>query len=77
MAAAVLGTSVDDIDAQIESGESTSEPVKSEVPVYLAYFTAWPDSDGRVQYYQDVYGRDAHLVAAMERAEASRGAGAR
>ena len=36
------------------------------VPVYLAYFTAWVDGDGVAQFRNDVYGRDAALIAALE-----------
>ncbi len=29
------------------------------IPVYVAYFTAWPDKNGKVEYFDDVYERDA------------------
>ena len=28
------------------------------IPVYVAYFTAWPNKDGVVEYFDDVYDRD-------------------
>ena len=28
------------------------------MPVYLTYFTAWADDSGKIQYYNDIYGRD-------------------
>lgn len=37
------------------------------VPVYLVYFTAWVDENGVAQFRDDVYGRDAALMAALER----------
>lgn len=37
------------------------------VPIYLAYFTAWVDEDGVAQFRNDIYGRDAALIAALER----------
>jgi len=40
--------------------------------VYLAYFTAWPDAQGTVRYYKDVYRRDANLAQAIARTEAAR-----
>jgi len=49
-----------------------SERVGADIPVYLAYFTAWPDPDGAVRYYGDVYDRDAHLKTALEKTEAAR-----
>jgi murein L,D-transpeptidase YcbB/YkuD len=72
MAAALLGTSVDHIDKRIASKNTEKEFVKRDIPVYLAYFTAWPDADGKVRYYDDVYDRDAHLKTALAKTEAAR-----
>ena len=72
MAAALLGASPDYIDQKIARGENASEPVPGDVPVYLAYFTAWPDLDGNVHYYADIYGRDDHLATALKKTEAAR-----
>jgi len=74
MAAAVLGKSVDYVNKQIARGENASERV-GEVPVYLAYFTAWPDQSGAVHYYGDVYDRDAHVKTAFEKTENARKGG--
>jgi murein L,D-transpeptidase YcbB/YkuD len=71
MAAAVLGTSVDAIAAKLKQGH-TSEKVPVKIPVYVAYFTAWPDAEGKMQYYDDVYGRDARLTEAMQKTDAAR-----
>jgi murein L,D-transpeptidase YcbB/YkuD len=35
------------------------------IVVHLAYFTAWPDADGRIRYYTDVYGHDPELADAL------------
>jgi len=72
MAAALLGKSVGYVEKQIARGENASERVGADIPVYLAYFTAWPDPDGAVRYYGDVYDRDAHLKTALEKTEAAR-----
>ena len=72
MAAAILGTSVDHVDKRIGSKQTDKEIVKREIPVYLAYFTAWPDAVGKVHFYDDVYDRDAHLKIAFEKTEAAR-----
>ncbi|MGN6571925.1 MAG: L,D-transpeptidase family protein [Pseudolabrys sp.] len=74
MAAAVLGKSVDYVNKQIARGENASERV-GDVPVYLAYFTAWPDQSGTVHYYGDIYDRDAHMKTAFEKTEAARKGG--
>lgn len=53
-----------EIDARIDSGESTTEKLKHKLPVHLVYFTAWPDESGRIVYYDDIYGRDARMEKA-------------
>ena len=72
MAAALLGRNVGYVDKRIASGDSESEKVTRDIPVYLAYFTAWPDANGSVHYYDDVYSRDAHLQTALAKTEAER-----
>jgi murein L,D-transpeptidase YcbB/YkuD len=71
-AAAVLKTSVDFVDGQIADGAKKDMPVPEEVPVYVAYFTAWPTDDGTVHYYDDIYGRDAETLNAIAVLTASR-----
>jgi murein L,D-transpeptidase YcbB/YkuD len=71
MAAAVLGTDVDHIAAKLKQGHSF-EKVTRKIPVYVAYFTAWPDLGGKVEYFGDVYDRDAKLKDAMTRTDAAR-----
>jgi murein L,D-transpeptidase YcbB/YkuD len=75
MAAALLGTGIGHVDKQIAEGANASQPVPGDIPVYLAYFTAWPDLHGAVHYYADVYGRDAHLASALAKTEAARAKG--
>jgi murein L,D-transpeptidase YcbB/YkuD len=72
MAAALLGVGVAEIDRNIARGENRSVQVAGDIPVYLAYFTAWPDAQGSVHYYKDVYRRDAHLAQAIERTKDAR-----
>lgn len=38
------------------------------VPVHLVYFTAFPDADGTIRRFDDVYGRDAPLYEAIRKA---------
>nr|WP_316654454.1 L,D-transpeptidase family protein [uncultured Gellertiella sp.] len=65
MAAAVLGTTVDDIAKQLSVSGNKAIPVPGKVPVYVSYFTAWPDKNGVVQYFDDVYGRDDYTRKAF------------
>jgi murein L,D-transpeptidase YcbB/YkuD len=66
MAAAVLGTTVDDVAEQIADGRNKGVQVPQRIPVYVAYFTAWPNKDGAVEYFDDVYERDMYMGRAFE-----------
>lgn len=66
MAAAVLGVDKEKVAADIGTGKNMSVPVPSKIPVYVAYFTAWPDANGKVQFFDDVYSRDTYLQRAMD-----------
>lgn len=72
MAAAVLGKSKSYISSRIAQGENESEPVNANINVYVAYFTAWPDPEGTVQYFGDMYDRDVYLSRAIERTSSGR-----
>jgi murein L,D-transpeptidase YcbB/YkuD len=65
MAAAVLDKPVDYVAAKIGAGHS-SEKITRKIPVYVAYFTAWPDQDGKVDYHADVYDRDSRVQKALD-----------
>ena len=72
MAAAVLGKSKDYVDRRIAQGRNDADKVTDDIPVYVAYFTAFPTPEGKVQYFDDMYGRDVYLSRALEKTEASR-----
>lgn len=72
MAAAVLNQPVDFVSQQIAAGEKKDMPLPEQVPVFVAYFTAWPTTDGAVEYYDDIYGRDTETLTAMSATTASR-----
>lgn len=74
MAAAVLQTSLEDIAASLAKGHS-SRKVPEKIPVYVAYFTAWPNASGEVKYFGDIYERDSHLKEALARIETARAPG--
>lgn len=66
MAAAVMGWDESQIVARLKKGHNQVE-LPSKIPVYVTYFTAWPDAEGKVAYYPDVYGRDKRVETAMEK----------
>jgi murein L,D-transpeptidase YcbB/YkuD len=72
MAAAVLNTTVDDVAKQIADGQTKAVAVPQKFPIYIAYFTAWPNKDGVVQYFNDVYDRDAATQKALDTTTKSR-----
>lgn len=54
------------IDAALETYTMKSLPVQATIPVYIVYFTAAPDADGKVVTYGDPYDRDARMIAALD-----------
>ena len=55
------------IDGALQTYQMKTLPVTASVPVYIVYFTAAPDADGKVVTYGDPYARDAGLIAALDR----------
>jgi len=74
MAAAVLNTTVDDVAKQIAGGQNKAVSVPQRIPIYIAYFTAWPNKDGKVEYFNDVYDRDTYTMKAFDITSKARGA---
>lgn len=73
MAAAVLGVTEQQVDAEIAAGKNVAEKVNAKIPVYVAYFTAWPNKDGAVEYFDDVYDRDTAVGKAFDATTKARG----
>jgi murein L,D-transpeptidase YcbB/YkuD len=61
----LLGLSSQEVAKRIDSGRSQSAKVKSDIKVHITYFTAWPDQNGKIIYYDDVYGRDQRMESAI------------
>ncbi|MCK8778667.1 L,D-transpeptidase family protein [Rhizobium sp. NTR19] len=66
MAAAVLGTTIEDVNARIAGGQNVAVKAPVKIPVYISYFTAWPNKDGVVEFFDDVYGRDDAVAKAFD-----------
>lgn len=67
LAAAVLGPaySASSLQTEVDTGQTSSLPLAAPLPVYALYITAF-SADGAVLYDQDIYGRDAALIAALD-----------
>jgi L,D-transpeptidase YcbB len=55
-------------NAILDSGKQTRVNLAEPVPVHLIYRTAFTDAKGRTNFRRDVYGRDALIWEALERA---------
>ena len=61
----LLGRSEADIAASIDAGVSQDTLVTIATNVHLTYFTVWPADDGRIIFYDDIYGRDERMQRAF------------
>lgn len=52
----------------LDSGKQTRISLKDPVPVHLDYRTAFTDVKGKLQFRNDIYGRDAEIHAALVKA---------
>jgi murein L,D-transpeptidase YcbB/YkuD len=63
-AAVVLGWTPEEVNAHVGTPKTETITLKTKLPVHVTYFTAWPGADGRIQYFKDIYGRDATMQKA-------------
>lgn len=68
MTVAILGrgASRDEVVEISTSGDYTRVPVERTMPVYITYFTYGVDIDGNLSNFEDIYGRDAPVLAALD-----------
>lgn len=59
------GMTPDDAVAAHNSREYTKVPMTKTFPVYITYFTVARDVDGMLRSFNDVYGRDAPVIASL------------
>lgn len=55
----------DKIIAAMNAGQEKFVPLKEKVPVFIAYFTAFVDRQGRINFRKDIYERDERLADMM------------
>ena len=67
MAVMFAGRSPEEFGEAIASGKTTRFGFAQPFPVYVAYWTAVPDGKGGVKKLDDIYGRDAPVVASFAR----------
>jgi L,D-transpeptidase YcbB len=52
----------DKIDDVLKTNKETGIAVKPNIPVYITYFTAWVDSNGNLNFRNDIYNLDEQLA---------------
>lgn len=56
----------DEAVAISKSGKYTRVPVQKTMPVYITYFTMGRDITGKLRQFNDIYGRDAPVLASFD-----------
>ncbi len=72
-ASVLLGWDRARVDSEVDSKVSTPVNIANRPKVHLTYFTAWPDKNGKLQYFSDAYGRDSTLKTARSTVRKSLG----
>ncbi|MDB5231728.1 MAG: L,D-transpeptidase family protein [Chitinophagaceae bacterium] len=49
----------------MDSGHEQNVRLKNPVPVFISYYTAWVDTQGQLNFRDDIYGHDSSLVVKM------------
>lgn len=62
------GWDAERIEEAMESDDWQRVELSEEIPVYLAYWTAYVDEEGNVQFREDFYGHDKELSEALQNA---------
>lgn len=69
MTMAILGRGAtrDEVVEIATSGEYTKVPIEREFPAYITYFTMGVDIEGNLKTFNDIYGRDAPVLASFDK----------
>ena len=65
LAETVLELTDEEMAQKIASGETSRQPLKHVIPVYIQYWTVIPGPQGAIGFRNDVYGRDAKMIAVL------------
>ena len=49
----------------MHSGKEQFVKINETVPVYIGYFTAWVDQEGKLNFRDDIYGHDRKMAARL------------
>jgi L,D-transpeptidase YcbB len=66
LAALLMQLPIEAIDQAIATGSTTHSALPQPVPVFVVYETAFADTDGKLQFRSDVYGRDAEIWTRLD-----------
>ena len=50
------------IDEAMHTYKESWYTLKTKIPVYIGYFTSWVDSQGKINFYKDIYKNDDRLM---------------
>lgn len=53
------------IDQAMHTNVESWYTLKTKIPVYIGYFTAWVDSQGKINFYKDIYQNDNRLMEVL------------
>jgi murein L,D-transpeptidase YcbB/YkuD len=58
--------SQEQIDAAFALRSTRAVPLRDGLPAHIAYLTAWVGDDGKVVFYDDIYGQDERVVQMLQ-----------
>ena len=53
------------IDEAMHRNQESWYTLKTKIPVYIGYFTAWVDNQGKINFYKDIYQNDNRLMVVL------------
>lgn len=59
------------VSKSLKPGKELWVPLSTEIPVFIVYFTAWVENDGKLHFRNDIYNRDRKLKEELIGADAT------